>query len=621
MKTILISFIKQLIFWLLLYAFSRTVFLVYNIGLLRVEGIQFSEVIASYWHALHLDLATASYFMFFPFVLLLVQSVYSPKWINTVNRVYVIIALFLFCLLTVVELGIYPEWKTKLPFKAFTYLTNPTEVYDTISTGLFFTLLGLFAVKFSVTYLVYFKWFYKDIINIKRNYIFTVLFALITPVLLFIGARGGVQQIPINQSASYYSHHNIMNLAAVNSGFNLFISAIENYKNFGKNPYSFYSDQEVKETIDEIFRMERDSTTRVLTTSRPNIVLLILESWSADLIESLGGEPGITPEFHKLEKEGILFTSLWATGPRSEQAMSSIFGGFPAHPISSITVQPDKFSKLTTITQKLIGQGYNTSFYFGGQLIYGNIKGFILHNGFQRITELENFGNDKNVVKGKLGVHDEYLLARQLSDLNKEKQPFFSALFTLSSHSPYDQPMEEVLQWGDNERKYINSAYYTDRSLGEFINNARKQSWFKNTLFILVADHSHNSYRNWPFTTPFYHKIPMLFFGDVIKEEYKGSKNPKLSNQCDLASTLMHQLDIKADEFHWSRNLFNPYSPEFAYYSFEEGLGWVRPSGHFVYDARVKHYSETSLPEAYKDSIIREGKSYLQAVFQEYMSY
>ncbi len=122
MKKILGSFIKQLIFWMLLYAFSRTVFLVYNISLLKVEGIPFTEVIASYWHAWHLDLATASYFMFFPFILLLIQSVYSPKWINTVNRIYVIIALFLFCLLTVVELGIYPEWKTKLPFKALAYL-------------------------------------------------------------------------------------------------------------------------------------------------------------------------------------------------------------------------------------------------------------------------------------------------------------------------------------------------------------------------------------------------------------------------------------------------------------------------------------------------------------------
>jgi phosphoglycerol transferase MdoB-like AlkP superfamily enzyme len=604
---------------MLLFAFSRTVFLVFNFKLLKVEGINFTEAIASYWYAIHLDLATACYFMAFPFIILLIQSFYSPKWLNRVNKIYTFIGVFLFCLLTVVELGIYPEWKTKLPFKAFTYLSNPTEVYDTISTGLFFSLLGLFIIKFIISYLVYVKWFYQDIINAKRNYLFIPAFALITPVFIFIGGRGGVQQIPINQSESYYSHHNILNLASVNSGFNLFISAIENYKNFGKNPYAYYSKEEVTKTINQIFRTEHDSTTMILTTQRPNIVLLILESWSADLVESLGGKPGITPEFHKLEKEGVLFTSLWATGPRSEQAMSSIFGGFPAHPISSITVQPDKFSKLTTITKKLIDQGYNTSFYFGGQLIYGNIRGFILHNGFHRITELKNFGDD--VIKGKLGVHDEFLFARQLNDLNKEKQPFFSALFTLSSHSPYDQPMEDVLQWGENEKQYINSAFYTDRSLGEFINNARKQPWFKNTLFIIVADHSHNSYRNWTFTTPLYHKIPLLFFGDVIRKEFKGTKNPKLFNQCDIASTLMHQIGLDATEFHWSRNMFNPYSPEFAYYSFEEGVGWIRPVGHIVYDARVRHFNEKSVPEIYSDSIVKEGKSYLQAVFEEYMSY
>ncbi|MFH1119184.1 MAG: sulfatase-like hydrolase/transferase [Bacteroidota bacterium] len=619
MKQIIASILRQLLFWMLLFAFSRTVFLVFNFNLLIIEGIRFPEAIASYWHAIHLDLATASYFLIIPFIILLIQSFYSPNWLNKVNKVYVLITIFLFCLLTVVELGIYPEWKTKLPFKAFSYLSNPTEVYDTISTRLFFSLLGLFILEFTVSYLIYLKWFYRNIVSIGRNYFFIAAFVLLTPPILFTGIRGGVQQIPINQSESYYSHHNILNLASVNSGFNLFVSAIENYKNFGKNPYSFYSKEEVKKTVEQIFRTERDSTTVVLTTQRPNIVLLILESWSADLIESLGGEPGITPEFHSLEKEGILFTSLWATGPRSEQAMSSIFGGFPAHPISSITVQPDKFSKLTTITHKLIDQGYSTSFYFGGQLIYGNIRGFILHNGFNRITELKDFGND--VKKGKLGVHDEFLLTRQLNDLNKEKQPFFSALFTLSSHSPYDQPMEDVLEWGDNEKNYINSAYYTDRSVGEFIRAAKMQPWYKNTLFIIVADHSHNSYRNWTFTTPLYHKIPMLFFGEVIKTEYKGTQKPRLANQCDIASTLLHQMNIDSEEFHWSRNLFNPYSPEFAYYSFEEGVGWMRPAGHIVYDAAIDHFHEKSVPEKYRDSIIREGKSYLQAVFEEYMSY
>ncbi|HOI87994.1 MAG TPA: LTA synthase family protein [Lentimicrobium sp.] len=619
MKQILLSLLKQLIFWLLFFAFTRTVFFLFNFQLLRVEGISFFEVMAGYYHALQLDFATACYFLLFPFFLLLVQSFYAPEWLNRIHKVYYFLAILLFSLLISVELGIYPEWKTKLPVKAFSYLSNPTEVYDTISTSLFFTLTVVFLLLTLAGYKAYRQWFYVNHANPARNVFFSIVFALTIPVLLVVGARGGVQQIPINQSASYYSNKGILNIAAVNSGFNLSINLIENYRNLGKNPYVSYDMEEARETVKNLFKTPTDSTVSILTTDRPNIVLLILESWSADLIESLGGEPGITPEFRKLEEKGILFTNLWATGPRSEQAMGSIFGGFPAHPISSITVQPDKFTGLPTITRRLIEQGYNTSFYFGGQLIYGNIKGFILYNGFKRVVEGADFGND--VIKGKLGAHDEFVLNRQLRDLKTESQPFFSALFTLSSHSPYDQPMEEVLKWGDNERQYINSAYYTDRSVGNFIKEAETQPWFDNTLFILVADHSHNSYRNWAFTTPNYHRIPMLFYGNVIRDEFRGTKVSRLSNQSDLAKTILCQLNINADAFHWSRDLFNPASPEFAWYSFEEGLGWVRPAGHFVYDARVGHYHENSIPPAMSDSIIREGRSYLQVLFEEYMQY
>lgn len=604
---------------MLFFALARTTFLLYNIPLLKIEGVSVAEALAAYPHALQLDLATACYFLFFPFILLLVQSVWSRNWMNTLNKIYTLTGIGLYSLLTAVELGIYPEWKTKLPFKAFVYLSNPDEVYNTISTGLFFTLFAIFAVLAFVSGWAYLKWFYTHIARSKTNYLFSFVFLLITPLLLFTGARGGVQPIPINQSASYYSNKNILNLAAVNSGFNLMISVIENYRTFDKNPYVFYDKAEAEQTVRQIFETEKDTTVRILKTDRPNVVLLILESWSADLIESLGGEPGITPEFRKLEKEGILFTRLWATGPRSEQAMGSIFGGFPAHPISSVTVQPDKFVKIPTITKKLIDEGYHTSFYFGGQLIYGNIKGFILYNGFKKVTEGSDFGSE--AIKGKLGAHDEFVLSRQLADLNNEQQPFFSALFTLSSHSPYDQPMEEVLDWGDNERQYINSAYYTDHCLGRYFEEARKQPWYDSTLFIVVADHSHNSYRNWSFTTPNYHKIPMLLLGGALREEFRGKQMSRISNQSDLAATLLNQLGIDAGEFHWSRNLFNPYEPEFAYFSFEEGLGWIRPEGHFVMDARIKHLHENTLPEPVFDSVIREGTSYLQTLFEEYMSF
>jgi phosphoglycerol transferase MdoB-like AlkP superfamily enzyme len=620
MNRIIASFLRQLGFWMIFFAITRAVFISYNYSLISASDIPFSETIKAFWYAIPLDLATASYLLLFPFFLLLVQIFFTPKWLNSINLIYTFIGVFIFSLLVTAELGIYPEWKTKMPYKALMYLQNPSEVYNSASTGTFFVLVFIFIALTGLSFWLYKKYFFTRLTKpvTKKNLIWSPLFAIITVCFLIIGGRGGWQQIPINQSQSYYSNHNILNLASVNSAFNISISIIENYKNFDKNPFDFYSMDEALGRVDRITEVTKDTTVNILTTTRPNIVLIILESWSADLIESIEGEPGITPEFHELEKQGILFTNLYATGPRSEQAMGSIFSGFPAHPISSVTVQPEKFSKLHTITESLINQGYNTSFYFGGQLRYGNIKGFILHNGFTKIIELADFGSD--VIKGKLGVHDEFVLSRQLSDLNKEKEPFFSAIFTLSSHSPYDQPMEKVLDWGGNENEYINSAYYTDRCLGNFFREASQQSWFDNTLFVIMADHSHNSYRNNSFYTPVYHKIPLMFLGNVIKPEFKGIKINKFANQSDFATTLLSQLNLDCTPFKWSRNLFNPYYPEFVYYSFEEGLGWVTKSGHFVYDPNLDHYIEDTVKEPLKDSIRKDGKSYLQVLFDEYMN-
>ncbi len=585
---------------------------------LKIEKIGFIESISSFWYALPLDLATAAYLLLFPFLLLIIQGLFKADWINKLNKVYTFIALLIFSLLVTSELGIYPEWKTKMPYKALNYLLNPSEIYNSASSGTFFLLIFIFIILLTGGYLLYSRFFYLRITNPpSKRFLYTPIFAIVIFPLLGLAARGGWQQIPINQSEAYYSNHNILNLASVNSGFNLSISLIENYKNIDKNPYSFYNLGEAKREVEAIYHIEKDTTISVLTTKRPNIVLLILESWSADLIESIGGEPGITPEFHELEKGGILFTNLYATGPRSEQAMGSIFSGFPAHPISSVTVQPDKFSKLPTITHALLKEGYSASFYFGGQLRYGNIKGYILYNGFTRVVEHNDFG--KNVLRGKLGVHDEFVLSRQLNDLNKEKEPFFSGLFTLSSHSPYDQPMANVLTFGGNENNYINSAYYTDKCLGNYFREARKQPWYNNTLFIIVADHSHNSYRNWAFTSPSYHKIPLMFYGNVIREEMRGRKISRLSNQMDIAATLMNQLGLDRSPFKWSRDLFNPYSPVFAYYSFEEGFGWITKDGHFVYEPRTDHYHENAIPDSLKEVNIKQGKSFLEVLFDEYM--
>ena len=618
MKKILIAFFRQLLFWILFFDFSRIVFLVYHFRLLIIEKVRFSEVLGVFFHSLHLDLATTCYIMIIPFLLLVVQSLWSPKWFNLVNKIYTGIILFGYSLSVAGEMGIYAEWKTKLNYKVIKYLSHPSEIYNSAGTGTFYFLLLLLALIFLVGFFAYVKFFYTDLVRIRRNFIFSFLFLVITPGFIFIGMRGGIQQIPINQSESYYSKNNLLNLTSVNNGFNLYISIFENLPNFNHNPFVFMDSKLAEQTVSRIYHVRKDSTIRILKTVRPNIVLLILESWSADLIESLGGKPGITPQFRLMEKQGLLFDHIYAAGSRSEQGMACILSGFPANPVSSITVQPDKFVKLPSLPRLLEHEGYHTSFYFGGQLIYGNIKSFIYFNGFDKIMEGKDFPGD--IPRGKLGIHDQYTLTYQIRDLNMEDQPFFSALFTVSTHAPWDQPFEKPLKWGDNEQEYINAAYYTDHCLGEYFQRVRKEPWFDNTLFIIVADHSHNSYYNFHPSSMEYHKIPLLLYGNVLKEEFRGKVSHKLGNQHDIAATLLAQMHLPADAFKWSKNLLNPFTPEFAFYSTEDGVGWIRPDGYFCWDEGPNYFYFNTLPKQLGDSIIREGKAYLQQVFGEYLN-
>ena len=600
---------------------SRAVFFVYYSRILKFEEINLGEVFASFWYALPLDTATACYILIIPFALLIIQTFHSTKWINYTNLAYTLLVLIVYFLITTGEIGIYDEWKTKLHFKALNYLSNPSEIYNSASTGTFFTLVIILISQIVIGYWFYKRFIYTRIKYTPRSPIFSILFFLIVSFMLFIGLRGGINEIPITQSKSYFSKHNFINLASVNSGYSLLISTMENYQFKDANPFEFYNPEEATERVNELHEVEIDSTTYILKTNRPNIVILLLESWSADLIKSLDGKEGITPQFQKLENEGILFTNFYASGNRSQQAMSAILAGFPSTPITAITHNLDKIIQLPSLTKTLKKEGYSTSFYFGGQLMYGGINSFISVNGFDIIKEVSDF--DDELPRGKLGIFDEYMLNEQINELNAEKQPFFSVLFTVSTHSPYDQPMADVINWAANDHQngYLNSAYYTDKCLGEYFENARKQPWFSNTLFILVADHSHNTYKNWPVNSKGYRRIPLLLYGDVIKDDYRGVKINRIGSQTDIAATLLSQIDIYTNEFFWSRNLFNPTTSEFAYYEATDGVGWITPEGYFVYKKDIDGYPEIQIDPQLKDSIIMDGKSYLQEVFRQFIEY
>ncbi len=619
MKQLTINFFKYWLFWLLLFAFYRLFFIISYFSVIHDKGSGIIEIFSTFYYALKLDMSAISYFFVLPMLLSFIWLFYQKKWIAKAVDIYTFLVIIIYSFISFGEIGIYDEWRTKLNYKALAYFQHPLEIFNSISTIKFiFLFIGVVAT------IVFWCWFYnkkfrflkekfKVKLYIKATYI------VFAPLFVFYFMRGGIQEIPISQSQSWFSKNQVLNDAAVNSGYNIFKNIIDMQAFMKENPFKFFDDVYAQNIVKEIHKIEKDTTIEILNNTRPNIVLVILESWTADLIGALGNDTDITPNFNKLAEEGILFTNLYSSGNRSQQGMGSIFSGFPAIPITTITEHQEKYSKLPSFTRILNQKGYHSSFYFGGQLIYGNIKSYIMYNQFAKIVEGDDFSS--KIPKGKLGVHDEYLFNRNIEDLKSEKEPFFSAMFTLSSHSPYDQPIKNKITRNIKEKEFVNSAFYTDYALGKYFSEAKKQSWYKNTLFVLVADHSHVSHKSHALQSFEYHQIPLLLFGDVIKPEFKGTKINKIASQTDIPATLLKQLNFDASAFPWSKNLFNPYSPEFAYFEMNDGVGWKRPDGYFIYSKTSNSFLDKKLNAKTEKRIIEEGKSYLQEVFRQFLEF
>ncbi|NVO02002.1 MAG: sulfatase-like hydrolase/transferase [Bacteroidetes bacterium] len=617
-KKFILYYLKQFLFWMVLFQVCRLVFYLYNFSSLK--DAVFTEVLLSFWHAIYIDLSATSYVMVIPFIIIFFQTLIKSKIPGIINDYYSYFIVFLVSLITAADLGIYEEWRVKLNYKAISYLAQPDEAYK--STGTSTIILGLlFIIIFSFLGIYLYRKLVKTKIEFeKRNFIFSVLFLGALPFLLLGGIRGGTQQIPITQSVVYFSKNNFINIATVNTSWNIIYSIQKNRKYLNENPYKYFTLKEARAEVDSLFYVKKDTTVNILTTKRPNIVLMIMESWSADLVKSCFGYEGITPQFEKLTKEGLIFNNFYASGELSDQGICAILSGFPAQPTTSIINQEDKYQKLPCVTKKLQKLGYYTSFYFGGQLNYGNIKGYIYYNDLDRIIEGKDFSS--SIPRGSLGVHDEFLYKQLITDYRSFKQPFFASAFTLSSHSPFDQPMNQVFDWGGEYRTFINSVYYADKSLGKFIQDAKKEKWYDNTLFVVMADHSHPTPKNRSYWAREYRQIPLLIFGNALKPEYRGKKYEKVASQTDFAATLLSQMQIDHKEFKWSRDLFNPNSKEFAFYSSKYGFGWVEAKNYysFLHDGN-KYYDEKFETPQSQQKAIKRGKSFLEVLFQDYLDY
>ena len=612
-------FLRITLFYVILFALYRLLFIVINHE--QLAGISFSSIRLSFFYGIRMDLATIAYILVIPVILCVIHLSFPVRFVDYFLRAYHIFVIVILSIIQTGDVVIYHFWKSRLNWRALSYIAEPKEVMAS-ATGLQ-ALLIVSSFLLLAAFQIYFfrKYFSKKIPSRTDSTWFSKIatsFSLV--VLLFIVMRGGTQELPINESSVYYSTNQLLNLSAVNGAWHL----AHNMYSAGigsENSFVFMDKKTADEEVKNLYSCKADSFTHVLKTDQPNVVILILESFTADLIEALGGEKDRAPNFNRLVKEGILFTNIYASGARTDQGIVSVISGFPATPNLSIMRNIDKSAKLPSLTKQFREKKYVTSFYYGGKTDFSNLNTYLISSNFENTTDENSF--DKKAKRNKWGVHDEYVLQRQVNDLNKSTQPFFSVIMTLSSHEPFDEPGEKRFPEDNLANQFRNAAGYADRCLGTYFENAKKQSWFSHTLFILVADHGHPLPLNRNRNLPVAHHIPLLFYGDVLKEEFKGTKVPMVGGHHDLPATLLQQLGMKSEEFAWSKNLFNPSCSGFAYYEQDEGCGWIEKDHWTVFleNEDRPEYNDENSSASQKDTLRLHAKAFLQKLFREYLDY
>jgi phosphoglycerol transferase MdoB-like AlkP superfamily enzyme len=429
-------------------------------------------------------------------------------------------------------------------------------------------------------------------------------------MFLFVPMRGGIQKIPMNQSDVYFSQKLFADHAALNLPWNLFHSLLN--KNSDQNPFQYFSRDKAKELVDSLYKTGPVKVPSILSVKKPNIIFIIMESYTAKLIGCLGGEDGVTPNIDRIASEGLLFTNIYAAGDRSEKGQVAVLSGYPNQAITSIIKTPTKTQNLPSINKSLEKEGYSSSYTYGGELEFANIKSYLVNLGFQRLVSKYSFSRSERTTSW--GVHDHIVLNKFLEDIKKEQQPFFATIFTLSSHEPYDVPMAQHFIGNDETTLFKNAFYYTDSTIGNFIEKIKKEPWWQNTLVVLVADHGHPLPGHDPNDRPSKFHIPLIFTGGAL--QLKGIvKN--IGSQTDIAKTVLHQLGIPGNNFKWGKDLLDSSARQFAFYSFNNGFGFVTPSGTVTID-------NVSKKVIYKDaavdsSSINFGKAYMQQSYQDFL--
>lgn len=537
----------------------KPVFMFYNHS--AFKDCNFTDYLAVIWHGLPMDVSVAGYFTIIPALLALISIWLHPALIRILHRTYLALASFLISIVYCTDAVLYGFWQFRIDSTPFFYfLSSPKDALA--SVPIWWVLLGIVVVLLltAVLFFVLCKTIgtFPESKGIAKDRLIASGVMVVVLALLFVPIRGSLGTSTMNLGRVYYSENQKLNHAAINPCFSL-LSSLMNDEDT-KDQYRFMAADEANKLFSQITDKTKqggtDAVFKLLNTNRPNIVMVVLESFSAHIMKSMGGTANVAVNMDKWANEGVLFTNFYANSFRTDRGLAAILAGYPAQPTMSIMKYPNKTGNMPMFPQKLKKAGYQLKYYYGGDADFTNMRSFVTTAGFEDLVSDADFPIKLRL--SKWGVPDQYVFDRALADIKSQapNATHLSVIQTSSSHEPYDVPFKKL------NNKILNAFAYTDNCLGKFVAALKKLPSWKNTLVVLVPDHQGCYPEDMDNYSPQRYHIPLLLLGGALK-----AKGPiaTLGSQADIAATLLSQLGLSYSEFTFSKDMLNPNVPHFAF--------------------------------------------------------
>ncbi|QLB21378.1 hypothetical protein A6B43_07505 [Vespertiliibacter pulmonis] len=499
------------------------------------------------------------------------------------------------------------------------YLLYPKEVFSMLVSGHFIAVVSSFIVTI-LAVVFYWKFAGWAVKNLRLpSWKWRPVMALVIIVFTIFGARSSLHHRGINPAMVAFSSDPLVNSLVLNSGYSV-LYAVQQLKDEDKS-----SEQYGKMSVEEMLNIVKQQRGRpesdyisaeypTLTKNQAtyqgkpkNIVIILQESQGAQFINTLGGRP-ISPEFDKLAEQGWLFENLYATGTRSVRGIEAVSAGFTPTPARATVKLTKSQHGFFTIADLLGHKGYKTSFIYGGEKHFDNMASYFYGNGFQTIIDEQDYKNPKFV--GTWGVSDEDLFDKAnetFTEFAKSDQPFFSLVFTSSNHDPFDYPDGKIELFEQDKKTRNNAAKYADYALGYFFKLAKNSTYWKDTVFLVVADH--DSRVAGAELVPINHfHIPALILGEGIDPK----RDSRLVSQIDMPTTLLSLAGVSGEYPMIGFDLTQEANPNRALMQYDQTQAMMKgnndvvilqpntePQGYF-YDKQSAKFTPKVLPDEIK---------------------